>query len=198
MSDAPEAAAAAAAPAKKGKGGLIIAIVIAVVTLIGGSVAGAILGPKLLGGGQPKAGGEHGAEKAEGEGDGEEGEAEHGEAKSGGGHGESSGGSHGPDKITSVAFPAVVVDLRDQDERIRHLKIGINVEVPESVPEDEFKLYMPRGREAILTYMRSLNYEEVTDPTRYENIKSELGKRVTEAVGAKRVKRVLVVEFVSQ
>lgn len=194
MSDAPEAAAAAA-PAKKGKGGLIIAIVIAVVTLIGGSVAGAILGPKLLGGGQPKAG-EHG-EKAEGEGEGE-GESEHGESKSGGGHGESSGGSHGPDKITSVAFPAVVVDLRDQDERIRHLKIGINVEVPETVPEDEFKLYMPRGREAILTYMRSLNYEEVTDPTRYETIKSELGKRVTEAVGAKRVKRVLVVEFVSQ
>ena len=192
MSDGPEAAAAAA-PAKKGKGGLIIAIVIAVVTLIGGSVAGAILGPKLLGGGQPKAG-EHG-EKAEGEG---EGESEHGESKSGGGHGESSGGSHGPDKITSVAFPAVVVDLRDQDERIRHLKIGINVEVPESVPEDEFKLYMPRGREAILTYMRSLNYEEVTDPTRYETIKSELSKRVTEAVGAKRVKRVLVVEFVSQ
>ena len=196
MSDGPEAAAAAA-PAKKGKGGLIIAIVIAVVTLIGGSVAGAILGPKLLGGGQPKAG-EHG-EKAEGEGEGEgEGESEHGESKSGGGHGESSGGSHGPDKITSVAFPAVVVDLRDQDERIRHLKIGINVEVPESVPEDEFKLYMPRGREAILTYMRSLNYEEVTDPTRYETIKSELSKRVTEAVGAKRVKRVLVVEFVSQ
>jgi flagellar basal body-associated protein FliL len=185
MSDAPEGAAAAA-PAKKGKSGLIIAIAIAVVTLIGGSVAGAVLGPKLLGAGQPK-----GEEHAESEG-------EHGESKSGGEHGESSGGAHGPEKITSMAFPAVVVDLRDQDERIRHLKVGINVEVPETVPEDEFKLYMPRGREAILTYMRSLNYEEVTDPTRYETIKTELSKRVTEAVGQKRVKRVLIVEFVSQ
>jgi flagellar protein FliL len=188
MSDSPDAAAAAT-PAKKGKTGLIIAIVIAVVTLIGGSVAGAILGPKLLGGGEPKAG-EHG-EKAEAEG-------EHGEEKAQGEHGESSGGSHAPDKIASIAFPAVVVDLRDQDERVRHLKIGINVEVPDTVPEDEFKLYMPRGREAILTYMRSLNYEEVTDPTRYESIKTELSKRVTDAVGQKRVKRVLIVEFVSQ
>jgi flagellar FliL protein len=189
MSDAPETAAAA--PAKKGKGGLIIAIVIAVVTLIGGSVAGAILGPKLLGGGQKAA--THG-EDAHGE---SEGESEHGESKSGGEHGESSGGGH-PEKITSVAFPAVVVDLRDQDERIRHLKVGISAEVPETTPEDEFKLYMPRGREAILTYLRSLNYEEVSDPTRYEAIKDELSKRVTEAVGPKRVKRVLLVEFVSQ
>ncbi len=180
MSDAPDAAAAAA-PAKKGKSGMIIAIAIAVVTLVGGSVAGAVLGPRLLGGGQPK---------------GEQAGGEHEEA--GGDHGQASGGAQGPEKITSIAFPSVVVDLRDQDERIRHLKVGINCEVPETVPDAEFKLYMPRGREAILTYMRSLNYEEVTDPARYETIKSELSKRVTEAIGAKRVKRVLIVEFVSQ
>jgi flagellar protein FliL len=185
MSDAPETAAAAA-PAKKGKGGLIIAIAIAMVTLIGGSVAGAVLGPKLLGGGQQKAAhGEEGHGEAEGE---SKGESEHGET-SGAGH---------PEKITSVAFPAVVVDLRDQDERIRHLKVGINAEIPETTPEDEFKLYMPRGREAILTYLRSLNYEEVSDPARYDTIKEELTKRVTEAVGAKRIKRVLLVDFVTQ
>jgi flagellar basal body-associated protein FliL len=186
MSDAPEAAAAAAPAAKKGKGGLIIAIAIAVVTLIGGSVAGAVLGPKLLGGGETK------AARTEGQGEGEHGEAgENGESE----HGES--GGH-PEKISSIAFPAVVVDLRDQDERIRHLKVGINVEVPETTPEDEFKLYMPRGREAILTYLRSLNYEEVSDPARYETIRTELSKRVTEAVGARRIRRVLLVEFVSQ
>jgi flagellar basal body-associated protein FliL len=188
MSDTPETAAAV--PAKKGKGGLIIAIAIAVVTLIGGSVAGAVLGPKLLGGGPPKA-----APAEEGEG---EAEAAHGEEKEKEkGHGETSGGGH-LEKITSVAFPAVVVDLRDQDERIRHLKVAINAEIPDTTAEEEFKLYMPRGREAILTYLRSLNYEEVSDPKQYETIKEELSKRVIEAVGPKRVKRVLLVEFVSQ
>ena len=158
---------------------MIIGIVVAVVTLVAGSIAGAVIGPRLLGAApapaHAEAGGEHASEEAE--------------APAHGGVGE---------KIVSVSFASVVVDFRDQDDRIRHLKVGIDAELPETAPEDEFKLYMPRGREAILTYLRGLTYEEVTDPTRFASIKEELSKRVTEAVGAKRVKRVLIVDFVSQ
>jgi flagellar protein FliL len=178
MSDAPENAAPA--PAKKSKLGMIIGIVVAVVTLVAGSIAGAVMGPRLLGAAPAKAeaAGEHGAA-----------EEEHEEAPAHGGAAE---------KIISVSFAAVVVDYRDQDDRIRHLKVGIDAELPETTPEDEFKTYVPRGREAILTYLRGLTYEEVTDPTRFAAIKEELSKRVIESIGAKRIKRVLIVDFVSQ
>jgi flagellar basal body-associated protein FliL len=177
MSDAPENAAPA--PAKKSKAGMIIGIVVAVVTLVAGSIAGAVIGPRLLGAAPAKAeaAGEHGAAEEERE------APAHGGA---------------PEKIISVTFAPVVVDYRDQDDRIRHLKVGIDAELPETTPEEEFKLYVPRGREAILTFLRGLTYEEVTDPTRFASIKEELSKRVMEAVGQKRVKRVLIVDFVSQ
>lgn len=176
MSDTTENAAPA--PAKKSKLGLIVGVVVAVVTLVGGALAGAVLGPRLLGGDAPKAAGAEG----------EEPEAEAG-----------SGSSKGePEKIVTVSFPPVVVDLRDQDERIRHLKVGVDVELPELTVMEEFRLYIPRARDAMLTYLRSLTYEEVTDPTRYAAIKEELSTRVSEAVGKKRIKRLLIVEFVSQ
>jgi flagellar basal body-associated protein FliL len=158
---------------KKSKTGLIIGIVIAVITLVGGSVAGAVLGPRLLGAAEP-----HDAKPAP------PAEEHHAAAAT--------------EKIVSVEIPAVVVDLRDSDGRIRHLKVGMAAELAETVSVEEFKLVMPRGREAILSYLRSLTFEEVSDPARYVGIKDELSKHVMEAVGAERMHRVLLVDFVLQ
>jgi flagellar basal body-associated protein FliL len=188
MSDEPEKPAEAAAP-KKGKAGLIIGIVIAAVTLVGGSVAGAVLGPKLLGGSDEsaekstkgeKSGKAHKSEKSEkGEshGDGEEAEGE---------------------KITNVDVSPVVVDLRDTDGRIRHLKVGLTAELSAKVTPEEFKLYAPRGREALLTYLRTLTFEDVSDPPHFLLIKDEISKRVIEAVGEDRVHRLMLTDFVLQ
>jgi flagellar basal body-associated protein FliL len=169
---AEESEKTAEAPPKKSKTGLIIGIVIGVITLVGGSVAGAVLGPKLLGAAQP-----HDAKPAA--------EAE----------------AHAPavvEKIVSVEIPAVVVDLRDADGRIRHLKVGMAAELGDAVTVEEFKLVIPRGREAMLSYLRTLTFEEVSDPARYVGIKDELSKSVTEAIGAERMHRVLLVDFVLQ
>lgn len=166
-----------AAAAPKSKLGLVIGVVFALVTLVGGSVAGAVLGPRLLGAAPPAEGAATGEPATEG-----------GAPKP----------PAAPLKVVPVEFPALVVDLRDEDGRVRHLKVGLIAELPETVTVDDFKLVMPRGREASLSYFRSLTFEEVSDPKQYEKIKTELSKRVTEAVGAERVHRILLVDFVSQ
>jgi flagellar FliL protein len=162
------------APKKKSKLGLIIGVVLALVTLVGGSVAGAVLGPKLLGGQ----------------------ESAHAPA------GKAAEGAHEgpvtPEKIVSVDIPPLVVDLRDAEGRIHHLKVGLAAELGDGVTIEDFKLYTPRGREACLSYLRSLSLEDVSDPARYSGIKDEISKRVTEAMGAERIHRLLLVDFVLQ
>jgi len=172
MSD--ETTAAAPAP-KKSKTGLIIGIVIAMITLVGGSVAGAVLGPKLMG--APE------ADSSEEEAPAHESKAKKGQAS---------------EKIISVEIPPIVVDLRDADGRIRHLKVGLAAELGETVNVEEFKLVSPRGREATLSYLRSLTFEDVSDPARYATIKDEISKRMIDAIGADKVHRILLVDFVLQ
>ncbi len=173
--------------------GLIIGIVIAVVTLVGGSVAGAVLGPKLLGGSEEpeQASGGHGksdkSDKSEKKSDKSEKKSAHGNDE-----------AEGPEHIVNADIPSVVVDLRDSDGRIRHLKVGLTAELGDKVTTEEFKLVIPRGREAALTYLRSLAFEEVSDPQHFMAIKEELAKRVTEAVGEEKVHRMMLTDFVVQ
>lgn len=186
----------AAAP-KKGKMGLIIGIVVAVVTLVGGSVAGAVLGPKLLGGGggddsEEAESGSHEkpskSEKSHKSEKGEKSEKKEGKGEEGEGEG----------KMVTYDIPSVVVDLRDGDNRIRHLKIGLTAELGEHAPMEEFKMFVPRGREAAITYLRSLSFEEVSDAQHFQEIKDELAKRVTEAMGEEHVHRMVLTDFVVQ
>jgi flagellar basal body-associated protein FliL len=186
MSD--EATAAAPAP-KKSKTGLIIGIVIAMITLVGGSVAGAVLGPKLLG--APEDDSAEQEESGEHESKSEESKGHESKPKGKKGH-------EASEKIVSVDIPPIVVDLRDSDGRIRHLKVGLAAELGETVNVEEFKLVSPRGREATLTYLRSLTFEDVADPARYVTIKDEISKRMIDAIGADKVHRILLVDFVLQ
>jgi flagellar basal body-associated protein FliL len=184
-----ETPAAAPAP-KKSKTGLIIGIVIAMVTLIGGSVAGAVLGPKLMGTSDEEA-------ADDGEGSAHESKSEEGSGHEGKTKGKGKGKKEG-EKIVSVEIPPIVVDLRDSDGRIRHLKVGMAAELGETVNVEEFKLVSPRGREATLSYLRSLTFEEVSDPAKYASIKDEISKRMIESIGADKVHRILLVDFVLQ
>lgn len=183
-----ETPAVAAPVAKKSKTGLIIGVVIALVTLIGGSVAGAVLGPKLLGSPDDSADEGESAPAHEGKSE-DEGKSSHG--------GKGKKGKEG-EKIISVDIAPIVVDLRDGDGRLRHLKVGMAAELAETANAEEFKLVSPRGREATLTYLRSLTFEEVADPAKYASIKEEINKRMIEALGADKVHRILLVDFVLQ
>jgi len=170
----------AAEPPKKSKLGMIVVIVVGVVLLIGGSVAGAVLGPKLFA-----------APASEQEGDGANQPKEHADKKK-------KAEPIAAENIVSESLPAIIVDLRDEDGRVRHLKVGLSAELPESVTPEEFRKFIPRARESAVTYLRSLTFEEISDPKEFVRIKTTLSKLVTEALGSDRVHRILLIEFVAQ
>jgi flagellar basal body-associated protein FliL len=74
----------------------------------------------------------------------------------------------------------------------------MSAELEKGATKEQFAAYTPRGREAAIMYLRGLRHEVATSPEKFESVKEELSKRVREAMGKKRVKRVLITDFVSQ
>jgi flagellar basal body-associated protein FliL len=175
------------APPKKSKLGLILGIVGGVLVLVAGTAAGLILGPSLFGGppaaaAEASPGGGHAAPAA----------AEHAAPKA-----EKS--EHGaPEKIVAATFEPLIVDVMDEQGVAHHVKVGLSAELAEGVTVDDFKLLMPRGREAAISYLRSLTFEEVTSPKKYGRLKKELTRNVTKALGESKLHRLLIVDFVAQ
>lgn len=112
---------------------------------------------------------------------------------------------HGKDDKphTIVELSPIVVDIRAADGTTHHLKVALSAEVAGEGGEgekakEEMAMVMPRGREAAISYLRSLTYEEVTSPHSFEKIKAELSKRIVEVLEEAHVVGVLVTDFVSQ
>jgi flagellar basal body-associated protein FliL len=176
--DSEESHSAPKAP-KKSRLGLVLAIVAVTVLVTGAAVAGTVFGPTLLGRG--KAGQEddgHAKEKGKGK-DGEKGK----EADTIG---------------ETIEFPPIMVDARADDGNLHHIKVVIAVEISEGTKKDEFMRYAPRGREAAVGFLRSESFDKLVAPANYADVRVELSKKFSEAVGEERVGRVLITDFVAQ
>jgi flagellar basal body-associated protein FliL len=92
----------------------------------------------------------------------------------------------------------IVVDLRESNGELHHLKVGIAIELKGEMHGEEFKRYEPRARDASITYLRSLTFEEVTTPANLERIRTTLGERIASAVGRTHVRKILFTDFVAQ
>lgn len=92
----------------------------------------------------------------------------------------------------------VIVDVKDSDGGLHHVKVGIAVELDKDIKEEDFEKYVPRARDAAILYLRSLSFDKVTKTDEFEGIRQELGKRVLAALGEKRAKKVLFTDFVVQ
>jgi len=165
---------------KKSRLGLILATVVVVVLVAGAAVAGTMLGPKLIG---------HDKKNAE--------KSEHAEASEHDEKGEKGENGEKPIGETSELSP-ILVDTRGADGALHHLKVVLAVELAEGAPKEEFLKYAPRGREAAVAYLRTQSYDTIAAPERYDEVRAELSKKFTEAVGEKRVSRILIVDFVAQ
>jgi flagellar basal body-associated protein FliL len=172
----------AGTPPKKSRLGLILATVVIVVLVAGAAVAGTMLGPKLMGQEKKKESAEH-SEDSEG--------SEHSEKSSKGGKDEKPIGE-------TSELPPILVDTRGADGALHHLKVVLAVELTEGTPKEEFMKYAPRGREAAVAYLRTQTYDTIAAPERYEEVRAELGKTFAQAVGEKRVSRILITDFVAQ
>lgn len=167
-----EATAEQGADAGKKSGGKtkIIAAVAIVAVLVAGA-AGAVVGPKLL---------------------------NRGSAKKAAAHAEAAPAASAEAIGETTEFAPIVVDTRSEDGAIHHLKVVLSVELAENVKKEEFMKYAPRAREAAITYLRSEPFEIISAPQRFEDVRKELSTRIIQAVGEKRISRVLVVDFVAQ
>lgn len=186
---------------KKGKGKLV-GILVALALILGAGAAGAVLAPKYLGGaakaGEHKAEGEEAAEGEDSEGHGEE--AAEGEAKEEGAEdaADKKKGAAAGDVHEIQNLEAIVVDSRAADGSIRHIKVGITIELPETTKEADFKAYVPRAREAAIGYFRTRDFEQLSDPKNFAQVVKDLNKEMIGAVGKKRAKRIVITDFVAQ
>lgn len=186
---------------KKGKGKLV-GILVALALILGAGAAGAVLAPKYLGGGAPADAKPtaHGDE-AEGEDSGEhKDDAEAGSEDNVAEEGEKPAkkGATAADVHEVQNLEAIVVDSRAADGSIRHIKVGLTIELTETTKEADFKAYVPRTREAAIAYFRTRDFEQLSDPKNFAQVVKDLNKEIITAVGKKRAKRVVITDFVAQ
>jgi flagellar basal body-associated protein FliL len=185
--DSEENASEPKAP-KRSRLGLVLAIVVVVVLVTGAAVAGTMFGPVLFGHKPAKA---DAAEQADDEGDDDAATPEKSDKKKGKAEKEGKVGE-------SVEMTPILVDARAKDGELHHLKVVLAIEIEEGTPKDEFMRYSPRGREAAVAFLRSKGFDELASPEHYADIRAELAKEFTAAVGQKRVARVMVIDYVAQ
>lgn len=169
-----DAGAAAGGAAKKKK--LIIIGAVAAIVLLGGG-GGAYM--FLAGGSEAEAA--HGEEppaedKAAAEGEGE------GEAK----------------PPAFVDAPEMIVNLRSPDGAPRFLKLHIMLVPASAEAEAEIKERLPLILDSFQPYLRELRPQDLAGSAAVFRIKEELRLRATDAVGAGKVKDVLIQDMIQQ
>ena len=184
---------------KKGKGKLV-GILVALALILGAGAAGAVLAPKYLGGGDKSA---HKPAEGEEEAGAEEGSAEKGDETEAHDEEKAEEGDKKPKKEAGdvheiQGLEAIVVDTRSADGNIRHIKVGLSIELMEGTKEAEFKAYVPRAREAAIGYFRTRDFEQLSDPKNFTQVVKDLNKEIILAVGKRRAKRVVITDFVAQ
>jgi len=181
---------------KKGKGKLV-GILVALALILGAGAAGAVLAPKYLGGGDKAA---HkpaeGDEEAHGEGSAEK--AEEADAEEEADEGEKKPRKDASDVHEIQGLESIVVDTRSADGNLRHIKVGLSIELNEGIKEAEFKVYVPRAREAAIGYFRTRDFEQLADPKNFTQVVKDLNKEIILAVGKRRAKRIVITDFVAQ
>jgi flagellar basal body-associated protein FliL len=181
MSDDDEDTSADEPKPEKKKSKKPILLILVVVVLVGAAAAaGVFLGPALAGSGPPGPATDSSA-GAHGEEEGEEGEEGHGE-----------------EAPASVSVDPIVVDVRDAEGVIHHLKVTLAFELKKGTADGDFRPFVPRAREAAIAYLRGESFENLTASDRFEEVRTELAKRVMTAVGEKKAARVLITDFVAQ
>jgi len=186
---------------KKGKGKLV-GILVALALILGAGAAGAVLAPKYLSGDKHAA---KPAESADDEAEGFEGKGDDAQAGDEDKGDEAADADKKPKKEAAGGdvhevqnLEAIVVDTRAADGNIRHVKVGLTIELPEGTKEADFKAYVPRAREAAIGYFRTRDFEQLSDPKNFAQVVKDLNKEIIAAVGKKRAKRVDITDFVAQ
>ena len=96
----------------------------------------------------------------------------------------------------TIALEPFLVSIPD-GSRAHVLKLTLAVELKHLAKEEEFKAYVPRIRDATLTYLRSLTFEEASNSEHLEQLRTDIRERL-KTIGATAVENVLITDFVTQ
>ncbi len=97
----------------------------------------------------------------------------------------------------TLALDPFLVSVPDAKGKGHPMKLSVAVEFGGLVHEDTLKAFVPRIRDAVLAYMRTLTYEEALESAHSDKLREELLERCKKA-GATGAERVLITDLVSQ
>lgn len=97
---------------------------------------------------------------------------------------------------TANLQPFLVI-AEDEQKKAHPIKITLAIEFSAGAKEEEVKELTPRIRDAVLTYLRSASYDDLTNPKLNEKTRAEILERVQHS-GAGEADRVLITDFVVQ
>jgi flagellar basal body-associated protein FliL len=97
----------------------------------------------------------------------------------------------------TLALEPFLMMAHDTGHRSHPMRVTVAVEFEQSVKEDVVRPFVPRIRDAALTYLRALPYEDASDPSRTDHLRAELLERFR-GTGAGGVSRVLITDLVTQ
>jgi flagellar basal body-associated protein FliL len=97
----------------------------------------------------------------------------------------------------TVALEPFVLLTPDSTKKMHAMRVTLAIEFEEKAKEETLKSFTPRIRDAGLTYLRSLTYEDALDSGKSDKLRTELLERFR-SVGAVAAVRVLITDLVIQ
>jgi flagellar basal body-associated protein FliL len=97
----------------------------------------------------------------------------------------------------TVALEPFVLLTPDASKKMHAMKVSLAVEFDEKAKEETLKSFTPRIRDAALTYLRSMTYEDAIDCAKSDKVRSDLLEHFRN-VGALGATRVLITDLVVQ
>ncbi len=97
----------------------------------------------------------------------------------------------------TIALEPFLVTISDAKGKGHAMKVSLAVEFAYTQKEDALKPFASRIRDAILSYVRTLSYEDAVDGSHVEKLRTEMLERC-HAAGAKGAVRILITDFVIQ
>ncbi len=184
---------------KKKKLPLLFVVVPAALLVLGGGGGAAffLLKPKPAAAEAGAEGGEHGAPKKD---DG------HGKKKEekGGGHGGGGGGeedpslgkvTEGPDGVTFLTLPDMVVNVQTPEGRPTFLKLKLTLEMTDAHQVEVLQGQMPRLQDMLQSFLRELRPDELQGSAASFQLRAELARRVNLILAPGKIDAVLIEEM---
>jgi flagellar basal body-associated protein FliL len=97
----------------------------------------------------------------------------------------------------TVALEPFLVVTQDVNKKSHPMKVTIAVEFDSAAKEESLKSFTPRIRDAALSYLRVLSYEDALDSGKSDKLRTDLLDRFHTA-GAGSAQRVLITDLVVQ